>query len=207
MVEKSALDVVLNIEPGDEVVETVRKTFASSGHSVSFVIAAGEIEDAEIRVLRSSGGVSSERTSLVWSGPSDLVSLVGTITPSEVALRVSIARETGQGHEVRGGILVRAVAVSVQGSLRSLAAPAPQHVAAPAPAVVTVSPPRTSRDIRERTEAGRSTQRQLIGDDSTGEGSASADARRGRGSPRLPRGKRRGHAFPLRAMHRALFGR
>jgi predicted DNA-binding protein with PD1-like motif len=127
--------VSLNLEPGDEVTESIRRACETSRFSSAFIVGAGEIEDAEVLVLGPvAAGKVAPRTHRKVDGPGDLVSLVGHLTRGELELRAVIARETEQGPMLISGLLVRAIAVTARVSLQSIgAASRPAHVAPVAP--------------------------------------------------------------------------
>lgn len=102
----------VNIDVGDEVVEAISRAAKDMPAGV-IVVATGEIEDAEILALqRSKDGAS--RTHRTFAGPSDLVSLTGFMDGGRSELRAVIAREGDAGNVVVGGLLVRALSVSVR---------------------------------------------------------------------------------------------
>ena len=126
-------DVTFTIEPGDEVVDVVRRAFASSGFASAVIVGAGEVEDVELLVLHNVGakGAVPERTHQKLDGPWDLLSMFGSISPGEVAIRATITRDDESGPAVRGGLLVAAIAVQVHVSM---------HPLTPVPLAVEVEP-------------------------------------------------------------------
>ena len=127
-------DVTFTVEPGDEVLDVVRRAFASSGFASAVIVGAGEVEDVELLVLHNVGAKGSvpERTRHKLDGPWDLLSMFGSISPGEVAVRATITRDDDTGPTVRGGLLVGAIAVQVHVSMQPLTL---------VPLVVEVEPP------------------------------------------------------------------
>ncbi len=138
--------VEVSLEPGDELVESIKRALADGGYDNAFVVGSGEIEDAEVLSLSASGGARIHRK---LAGACDLIALSGNFGEAGLELRASLSRETESGASTVGGLLIKATVVSVElralvrapqagaalrRSVPSAAAPAPPSVpAAPAP--------------------------------------------------------------------------
>jgi hypothetical protein len=128
---------ILTLEPGDEVVDSIKRAAMALGGPL-VIVGAGEVEDVELNVVdaRATGGRSPRKL----RGALDLVSLTGYADGAELELRVVVAREGDGGSVVVGGLLTRATAVSVRVGVTGRIARArvvedarPIAVAAPAP--------------------------------------------------------------------------
>ncbi len=106
---QAATVVEIVLEPGDELIESLRRAIAQAGSTEAFLVGSGELEDVELTTLSSSGGARSEHK---LRGACDLLTLSGSSSNGSLELRATVARETELGSQLAGGILVKATVVS-----------------------------------------------------------------------------------------------